>query len=814
MAQSLKLGIRELVEFCCRAGDLGNDNGPGVKALDGLQTHQKVQRRYNALAESEVRVGLHARIDDFEIELGGRIDLLFADESPPRIEEIKTVYSHASSHSGRDLLSDMAEHGAEAVHWAQLKCYGACYAAEHQLDEVSLSLNRVSLFSQQEQREVEVYSRDRLEEFLQQTLRAYLQWQILVAKQRETTRAQARALEFPFTEFRHQQRGFAGEVYRAIQNRQQLMVEAPTGSGKTISTLFPALKAIGENECDQVIYLSAKLSGQQQAVNAVELMQTDVSYLLIQAKARSCPCNFDENEINDDGRCQRCIGFFDRLGPAREQLLRARKLSVEQIQASATEFNLCPFELALQMLPWIDIVICDFNYVFDPLVQLSYFSTNQGRKLLLIDELHNLVDRARDMYSASITRTQIESAQMADNSKEITSALRSIHLSLDYAVRDQDEDESISSELPLDLLRASQRFSEKLGFDIFSNKRIARETLEFSRAMFRFQCIAQLFSAHHRSRAYKPFRQRELKLLCLNAFSFLQDCYPMFHAVCGFSATLTPTAYFQKALGFTPDSRNVVLESAFPAKHLGVCIASYIDTSYRERERHIDNICDAIATCYRARKGNYLVFFSAYYFMQQVHQRFEERFADIKTLLQQREYDAAAQQHFLQQFFEDSGQLGFAIMGGRFAEGIDYRGDALIGAIIVGVGLPQLSSEQKLIQQDFDALQLDGFDYAFRFPGLIRVKQSAGRVIRSEQDRGVVVLLDRRFQQSAYARYLPAHWNPQHCGDTQTLEHALGAFWDSPDNIESDSPESDSHESDGTDPGSSGQDNAGPAGTE
>ena len=795
MAQSLKLGIRELVEFCCRSGDLGSDNGPGVKALDGLKTHQKIQRRYNALAEAEVRVGLHARIDGFEIELGGRIDLLFASESPSRIEEIKTVYSHSngpsSGYSSRDLISDTTSHGADAVHWAQLKCYGACYAGEHQLDEVSLSLNRVSLFSQQEQREVEIYTRDELDEFLQQTLRAYLQWQSLVARQREITREQARALEFPFTEFRHQQRGFAGEVYRAIQNRQQLMVEAPTGSGKTISTLFPALKAIGEDQCDQVIYLSAKLSGQQQAVNAIELMQTDVSYMVIQAKARSCPCSVDENQINEEGRCQRCIGFFERLAPAREQLFRARKLDVEQIQASATEFNLCPFELALQMLPWIDIVICDFNYVFDPLVQLSYFSTDQSRKLLLIDELHNLVDRARDMYSASITRVQIESAQMADNSKEITSALKSMHMSFDYAMRDQDEDESISIELPEDLLRASQRFSEKLGVDIFSNKRIARETLEFSRAIYRFQCIAQLFSGHHRSRAYKPFRQRELKLLCLNAFAYLQDCYPMFHAVCGFSATLTPTAYFQQALGFKPDSRNVVLESAFPAKHLGVCIASHIDTSYRERERHIDNICDAIAACYRSRHGNYLVFFSAYYFMQQVHQRFEERFADIKTLLQQREYDASAQQHFLQQFFEENGQLGFAIMGGRFAEGIDYRGDALIGAIIVGVGLPQLSSEQKLIQQDFDALQLNGFDYAFRFPGLIRVKQSAGRVIRGEQDRGVVILLDRRFQQSAYARHLPAHWNPQQCKDTNTLEQSLLTFWKSQDDPEKDSPEKD-----------------------
>ena len=785
MAQALKLGIRELVEFCCRSGDLGNDNGPGVKALDGLQTHQKIQRRYNALAEAEVRVGLHARIDDFEIELGGRIDLLFASESPPRIEEIKTVYSHTNSlssgHSNRDLISDTTTHGADAVHWAQLKCYGACYAAEHQLDEVSLSLNRVSLFSQQEQREMEVYTRAALEEFLQQTLRAYLQWQSLVTKQRETTREQARAQQFPFTEFRHQQRGFAGEVYRAIQNRQQLMVEAPTGSGKTISTLFPAIKAIGEDQCDQIIYLSAKISGQQQAVNAIELMQADVSYLVIQAKARSCPCNFDENQINEDGRCQRCIGFFERLAPAREQLLRTRKLGIEQIQACANEFSLCPFELALQMLPWIDIVICDFNYVFDPLVQLSYFNTDQSRKLLLIDELHNLVDRARDMYSASITRSQIGAAQAADNSKEISSALKSMQLALDCAIRDQNEDESISTELPQDLLRASQRFSEKLGFDIFSNKRIARETLEFSRAIFRFQCIAQLFAGHHRSRAYKPLRQRELKLLCLNAFAFLQDCYPMFHAVCGFSATLTPTAYFQQALGFTPDSRSVVLESAFPAQHLGVCIASHIDTRYRQRERHIDNICDAIATCYRARRGNYLVFFSAYHFMQQVHERFAERFADIETLLQQRDFDAAAQQYFLQQFFETSGQLGFAIMGGRFAEGIDYRGDALIGAIIVGVGLPQLSSEQKLIQQDFDALQLNGFDYAFRFPGLIRVKQSAGRVIRDEQDRGVVVLLDQRFQQSAYAQHLPVHWNPKHCRDTDTLEKSLQTFWENQD---------------------------------
>jgi len=769
MAQQLKLGIRELVEFCCRDGDLGGDNGPGVKAMEGLQTHQKIQRRYNALAEAEVRVGMQVCIDDYEIELGGRIDLLFAGESPPRIEEIKTVYSHQQGD------------GDDTAHWAQLQCYGACYARQHQLDEVKLSLNRVSLFSRQEQHRQQVFSRAELEQFVEQTLAAYLHWYRLVAEQTRLTRQHAQALAFPFAQFRRQQRGFAGEVYRAIQKQQRLTVEAPTGSGKTISTLFPALKAIGEDQCDQVVYLSAKVSGQQQAVAAIELMQTDASYLVIQAKARSCPCNLDETELDADGRCRRCIGFFERLPAAREQLFRVRRLDIEQIQASAAEFSLCPFELSLQMLPWVDFVICDFNYVFDPLVQLGYFRSDKRRKLLLIDELHNLVDRARDMYSASITRAQIQQAREATNSESISTALKSMQLALDRALRQQDEDESISTELPDDLLRASQRFSEKLGFDIFDNKRIARETIEFSRAMFRFQSIGELFSQHHRSLSSKPLKQRQIKLLCLNAFEYLQECYPLFHAICGFSATLTPTDYFQQALGLGEDCRNVVLESAFPPQRLGVCVGSYIDTRYRERERHIDDICEAIALSYRARPGNYLVFFSAYYFMQQVQLRFGELFGEIDTLIQQREFDEGAQQRFLQSFFEGDRQLGFAIMGGRFAEGIDYRGDALIGAIIVGVGLPQFNNEQQLIQQDFEALQLDGFDYAFRFPGLIRVKQSAGRVIRSEQDHGVVVLLERRFRQAGYAQHLPTHWNPVYCNNAQSLEQSLQAFWEKQD---------------------------------
>jgi len=772
METRLRIGVGELVEFCCRSGDLGYDNSPGVKALDGLHIHQKIQKRYQDVAVAEYPVKQTLHIDGQEVELGGRIDLLFATESPPRIEEIKTVYAHAPGNEN------------DARHWAQLKCYAACYAGEHRLQQVKISLNLVNLFSGEEQRHTQFCQLDDLQAFVDEILRQYLLWRRLVEQQRKITRQQAQALTFPFESFRDQQHRFAAEVYRSIQKKQRLMVEAPTGSGKTISTLFPSIKAIGEDQCDQVIYLSAKISGQNQAVKAIELMierGLDISYLVIQAKARSCPCNSNQSEIDEQGRCQRCLGFFDRLPRARESLFRERRLDVEQIQATASEYSVCPFELCLQMLPWVDIVICDFNYAFDPLVQLGYFKNDKRRKVLLIDELHNLIDRARDMYSSSLTRAQIRQASSATNSRQISNALKAMQQALDKTLRGQQEDQSVSREVPDNLLRASYRFSEKLGFDLFSNKHIAIETVEFSRAIFRFQCISQLFGPHHRVIGVKPLKAREIKLLCLNAFDFLHDCYPLFHSVCGFSATLSPARYFEQALGFDQQGASLSLASVFPQSRLKVCIGAYIDTRYRQREFHIDNICHSIYRCYRVRPGNYLVFFSSYYFMQAVYDRFTELYRDIDTLLQQRDFDESAQRQFLARFFETGNQLGFAIMGGRFAEGIDYQGDALIGAILVGVGLPQANSEQQLIQQDFEAMQLDGFDYAFRFPGLVRVKQSAGRVIRSEQDRGVVVLLDRRFQQGGYRRHLPAHWNPEHCRDLETLEQCLKSFWEAQD---------------------------------
>ncbi len=765
MADSLKLGVRELVEFCCRSGDLGYDSGPSISAIDGLRAHQEIQQRYADSAEAEYAITRRIRLEDVDIDLGGRIDLVFVDESPPRIEEIKTVYNHRSDDS------------RDAVHWAQLKCYGACYALAQDLDEVLLSLNRVALFSQKEQRQRQPWRRQDLVEFLHRTLRTYLRWHRLVETRRARRRELAQALEFPFAGFRHQQRRFAAEVYRTIREGRQLTVEAPTGAGKTVSTLFPAVKAIGEDLCDQIVYLSAKVSGQQQAVDTIELLHDDLSYVVIQAKARACPCNENPLETDDDGRCLRCLGFFDRLPAAREQLLAQGRLNVAQVQATADEHRLCPFELALQMLPWVDAIVCDFNYVFDPLVQLGYFREDSRRKVLLIDELHNLVDRARGMYSATLSRRQVRAAESADNSIRISRALAAMLRALDRELRAQPDDESVAGVAPLPMLQACQAFAEKLGAEIFDDKRIAAATLEFSKAVFRFQHIGQLFGQHHRALSSKPAAIREVRLLCLNALDYLEACYPLFTAVCGFSATLSPPDYFRRALGLKDGAVALQLEAPFPPENLAVRIADYVDLRYRERERHIDSLCQSMAAVFRARPGNYLAFFSSYQFMQQVHDRFVAASPDIDTRLQQREADEAAQREFVDGFFQRERQLGFAIMGGRFAEGIDYRGDALIGAMLVGVGLPQANLTQQLIQQDFDDLSLDGFDYAFRYPGLIRVLQSAGRVIRSESDRGVVVLFDRRFRQPGYRHNLPRHWQIACCNTPESLEESLQSFW-------------------------------------
>lgn len=784
MNATLKISVGELIDFCCRRGDLGSD-GMSVTAQQGIRAHQKIQRKYRDQALAEQSIKFKTVVDEFDIELSGRIDLLFEHDIPPRVQELKTVrhFRALESHSSQDdLFTDN-----DSLHWAQVKCYAACYAIENKLQRIQVSLNYIDLNNYSEHEQLETYATSVLEQYLFEVLQCFVDWIRLVKQKKSETLNSAKRLSFPFDRFRAQQREFAANVYRSIQQESQLLVEAPTGSGKTISTLFPSVKAIGEDLCDQVIFLSAKTSGQNEARKAIGRMIDKgllISYLVIKAKAKSCPCAVDDTEFDIKGHCQRTVGFFDRLPAARNALLEQRTLDSDTIRQISDQFNLCPFELSLQMLPWMDIVICDFNYVFDPLVQLSYFRNDGKRKILLIDEMHNLVDRARGMYSAHISRRQIKNAINSKNSMVIKRSITSIGNALDKFAREQVDDESISDLVPGHLQRVINRFCDNVMAEVFDKRQVQAEVVDLTRAMCRFQCIADLYDDHHKTIASKQLHEREVKLSCLNAFEYLQKIYPLFNSVCGFSATLTPAEYFVPALGLSSDLVSLRLASSFPVENQQVCIGSYIDTRYRQRDDSIDAICECIAACYLARSGNYLVFFSSYQFMQKVHERFEEKFPLIVALIQKRNTDDAERTSFLSEFFDHQNTLGFVILGGIFAEGIDYVGDALIGAIVVGVGLPQANSEQQLIGADFESQQLNGFDYAYRFPGLTRVLQSAGRVIRSDTDRGVVVLLDRRFQQTENIQHLPTHWQVSFCQQLEALQQSLKTFWESEKLIE------------------------------
>ena len=783
MNATLKIGIGALVDFCCRSGDLGSD-GASVSAQDGIRAHQKIQRKYKAQATAEQSIKFTTTVDEFDIELSGRIDLLFEHEIPPHVQELKTV-RHFSQLDIKASQDDMFAN-RDSLHWAQVKCYAACYAIENNLELIKVGLNYIDLNNYSENEQTQTFSNSELKQFLFGVLQHFVNWQRLVSQHKFETLNSAKKLSFPFDRFRAQQREFAAHVYRSIQRKTNLLVEAPTGSGKTISTLFPSVKAIGESLCDQIILLSAKTSGQNEARKAINKMIDNglsISYLVIKAKAKSCPCTADDTSFDNKGHCERTVGFFDRLPAARTALLKRRTLDSDTVRNVSDQFNLCPFELSLQMMPWVDIVICDFNYVFDPLVQLNYFRNDKKAKVLLIDEIHNLIDRARGMYSASMSRRQINAATHTKNSSVIKRSITNIANALDKFALEQINSESISDGVPANLHRAVNRFCENVMAEVFDNRQIQLEVVDLTKAMCRFQCIAELYDEHHKTLTKRLSGEREVKLSCLNAFEYLQKIYPLFDSVCGFSATLTPTEYFIPALGLPSDVTSLRLASSFPVGNQQVCIGSYIDTRYRQRDNYIDAICDSIATCFSARRGNYLVFFSSYQFMQKVHERFDENYPQIAVLIQQQNTDDTGRSLFLSAFFEKQNTLGFVILGGIYAEGIDYIGDSLIGAIIIGVGLPQANSEQQLIQQDFEAQQLNGFDYAYRFPGLTRVLQSAGRVIRSDTDRGVVVLLDRRFQQTVNTQYLPPHWQVTHCQQLETLQQSVKSFWASEGNL-------------------------------
>ena len=835
--QQIRLAVRQLVEFLLQTGDIDSRFAGFDRANEGARIHRKLQKQAGEGYRAEVFLSGSRELDGIRCTVEGRADGIFTDgEGRAVIDEIKSTAVPAEEITGE----------MNPCHWAQGMVYAALYTAQEDLAEAAVRLtyyqvddDKIFYFTRQ-------FSRAELEEFLLGLLRQYLPWARRQLDWNAARTACLRAMRFPYPSYRPGQRALAGEVYRACKTGREagkggfrLFCQAPTGTGKTMSALFPAMKAMGEGDGEKIFYFTARTTARAAAEDAVSLLRQANPGLVFRAvtltaKEKVCLCK------NEAGRpvcmpeaCPFAKGYYDRRKDALAFLLDGGgQLDRPAIEAAARQFTVCPFELGLDLSDWSDLVIGDYNYLFDPTVHLRRFFELAGDWVFLIDEAHNLPDRAREMYSAAFAKSSLTEAKRALLRSK--SALKRQLLRADR--------ELLTLRRAVEALAPRQRGGpapgadappqpEQLGFwdaapaetksapsPALPAPLYAQDGTVFFRELppaavrplhsllpalqdwleqepdhpAHEQLLDLYFSLHDLLRAAERYDEHSvtqltargseltIRLLCLDPSAFVDESLASGRAAVLFSATLVPPGYYKKVLGCA-GARAVALESPFPPEHLGLYCLPGISTRYRHREASVGAVSDALAALARGRVGNYLAFFPSYAYLRAVWADFTARYPDIRTAAQESGLDEAGRAAFLARFAPDPAEtlLGFGVLGGVFGEGVDLVGSRLIGCAIVGVGLPQVSPRQEMLRRYFDEKDGSGFDCAYRFPGMNKVLQAAGRVIRTESDRGVVLLLDDRFAQEGYRRLFPRHWaHLRYLPGTQALENELARFWD------------------------------------
>lgn len=807
--------VRTVVEFALRRGDLGAERdfvGSG-RALAGVRGQQRLQRSRPAGYEREVRVSCEVDAGDFLLRVAGRIDGLLARPGAVWVEEIKTVQSGW----GRE---------ADPLHWAQAKFYGWMYASEHALEGVTVQLTYLDLDTGEVTEFKEEFSAGEMRRFFEETTALYVEWVREHRRWCELRNQSLRELSFPFAGYRPGQRQLAVAAYRVLSRGGRLFLEAPTGIGKTISVLFPAMKALGEGSVERVFYLTARTVGRAVAEKAFEEMRragARLRTLTLTAREKVC---IREGQPCDLATCPLARGYYDRYQAAMRDGLAREEITRPVIERVSQAHQVCPFELSLDLSLWADAVVCDYNYVFDPKVFLRrHFAEEASDCAFLIDEAHNLVDRGREMFSASISGREVQGVKRelrqalprcARALGKVVTFLRKLRpdrsalevLEGDAPRRELDlfEFEPTSSRTPAEAVAASAPVEGRDLRGVWVRRELPAGLVEVLDAAlaeaeswlarnepagFREALLEVYFQLRSLRRAADWYDERfvtllergpglVLRLFCLDPSRLLRQALGRGKAAVFFSATLTPLDYYRELLGGETGDEGMQLPSPFPPEHLAVLVQDRIRTQLKSRADTVGEVVESIAAVARGRRGNYLVYFPSYQYLADVQARFEGAHPDLPVLAQRPGMRESEREAFLARLAVEPAEtlVGFAVMGGIFGEGIDLVGERLIGAVIVGVGLPQLCAERDLIRDYFEAKCGCGFDYAYTYPGMNRVLQAVGRVIRSEQDRGVVLLVDTRFGENRYRRLFPGWWRPVRTGDAGQVAEAVRAFWD------------------------------------
>ncbi len=782
------ISARELAERASQTGNLGS-SGDSPTSDEGRALHKSLAALQGEGFEAEVPISADFTSGSVTYRISGRADGV-TEGDIPIVTEFKTVthsaFERASSRLGR----------------AQVMIYAACLALSGTYPKVMTRLVIATPDGEKVKNVDRVYTSDELALALHAFLskvapRAHSEVDAVGRVHPELVK-----LKFPHAGLREGQRELISSVASAVGGGKRLFAQAPTGIGKTVSVLYGAARAMGRSDIRRIFYLTAKASTRREAYAAAGRLAAagaGLRTMVLTAKEQICPRRTGGDFVCDPEHCPLAKGYYDRRGAAIESLTQNYKgYPAGAISQAAAKHNVCPYELSLDLSEYCDIIICDYNYAFDPAVRLRrYFGDGAycgGRNIFLIDEAHNLPERARDIFSATLTRKDVERLRsVVGGDTMLCSALASLDDALCRAGELCEENMSEYGGVrcgyyfnrdPLpELDDAVARALERADLFYFTHRTdipLASEAARFRSVCKKWRNAAENFDERYRTYIEKIGEDVSLKLYCLDPSARLDNALEEAYSSVFFSATLTPADYFSDILGGGKDSRSISLPSPFPRENLGLIALTSVSTRFEDRDKSYKKIAGAIAATVAAKRGNYIVYFPSYKYMNSVTDIFCARYPNVPVAIQRSGMTRQEREEFLS-FFEDDAlrlRIGFCVLGGSFSEGVDLPGSRLIGTLIVGVGLPGLSAERNIIRDYFENRAECGYDYSYTYPGMNSVLQAAGRVIRRPEDRGVVVLIDDRYAEEKYRALYPPHWSGmKFAADIPELQEILGDFW-------------------------------------
>ena len=774
----IRISVRNLVEFILRSGDLDNRRSKMADKeamLMGGKIHRKIQKKMESAYQAEVSLRHETIYEELSIQVEGRADGISRAQDVVVVDEIKGVY--------RDLAR--LESPVE-VHEAQAKCYAYFYAYDHQQKAMQVQLTYCNMETEDIKRFCKTYTFEELELWYQKLVDEYYRWVRFQFQWRKRRDQSMEGVEFPF-EYRRGQKEIVAGVYHVIQKKKQLFLQAPTGVGKTMSTVYPSVRAVGAGLAEKIFYLTAKTITRTVAQEAFLLLQekgVEFKVATITAKEKLCLC--DEMECNPQ-ECPYARGHFDRINEAVYELWTTKNHYTRDIlQEHARKWQVCPFEMCLDLSVWTDGVICDYNYVFDPNVYLKRFFAEgtKGDYIFLIDEAHNLVDRGRQMYSAALYKEEVLKIRksLKPYGGKVIRELNRLNQFLLELKRECESYEVLESigNLPVLLMKVMGELESFL--EEPPQPEVGKEALEFYFTVRDFLNICDLLDEN-----YKIYVQNledggfQLRLFCVNPAKNLENCLEKGSCAVFFSATLLPLRYYRRVFSTHEDDYAICAASPFSQERRCLLVGADVSSKYTRRGYgEYRRIAEYIARAVNTHPGNYMVFFPSHRLLRDVYEIYEQEFSmpHVHSLCQSSVMSEQERESFLSEFQSGRGTLvGFCVMGGIFSEGIDLLGDRLIGALIVGTGIPQVGTENEILKAFYDERGENGFDYAYRYPGMNKVLQAAGRVIRTQKDRGIILLLDERFCQRENLSLFPEEWSNYQVSKITSVEKQLKKFW-------------------------------------